>query len=271
MRRRTFIHTMMIGSGTVFIGSGFRDSSKDTAIRVRMIYNNIGTGADLSSKWGLSMLIENDEETTLFDTGGESEVLWENMQKLDIDIEKISNVVISHNHWDHVNGLSTIIKKCNNNPKVYVPEFELKNIKSKFPGANYIAVHEPAKINENVWTSGQLTGAYKDIPIYEQSIIVLQNEDAYLFTGCSHPGIVNIVEKTRAIFPDKTLRFIAGGFHLNRHRVDQIQDISDKLKELKVKKIGPSHCTGDAALKIFKKEWKENFIDFDLAQNQVSI
>ena len=271
MKRRTFIQTIMIGSSSVLIGGGTIGAIKDAATRVRMIYNNIGLGAELTSKWGLSMLIENHEEIVLFDTGGVPEVLWGNMKKLHINIDKISNVVISHNHWDHVNGISTIIEKSKANPTVYVPNFELQNIKSKYPGAKYSGVTEPVKINEYVWTTGQLSSAYGNSPIYEQSIIVLHDENAYLFTGCSHPGIVKIVQKTNEIFPDRSLKLIAGGFHLNRHSQNDIHEISNSLKALNIQKIGPSHCTGDQALKIFRKEWTENFVDFDLARNQVSI
>ena len=271
MRRRTFIQTIMIGTGSVVIGSSLANTKKDAAIRVRMIYNNIGLGAELSSKWGLSMLIESSEETVLFDTGGEPEVLWSNMQKLGIDIDSISKVIISHNHWDHVNGLPTIIDRTGTHPTVYVPQNEKNSIEGKFPGLKYLGVNKPLKINNHVWTTGQLTGSYKETPIYEQSIIITYAEDVFVFTGCSHPGIVNIVDKARKIFPEKNIKFVAGGFHLNRHSTEQIHNISNQLKELKVEKIGPSHCTGDQAMKIFKQEWENKFVDFNLKQNQVVV
>ena len=44
----------------------------------------------------------------------------------------------------------------------------------------------------------------------------------------------------------------------------QVKEISSKLKRLQVKKVAPSHCTGEQAIKIFREEWQENFIDFNI-------
>lgn len=273
MKRRFFIQTVLMSSGTILIGNQkfMGKSNSGSPIKVTMIYNNIGANSQLSSKWGLSLVVEYNEDALLFDTGGEPEVLWDNMQKISFDINKISNVVISHNHWDHVNGLDAIIEQSNVNPEVYVPEYNLEDIKHNFEGANLIGVNDPVQINEVVWTTGQLTGDYKTSPIYEQSIIIVQGESIFLFTGCSHPGIVKIVEKTKGIFPDKDLKLVAGGFHMVNYTDQEVKESSEKLKKLNVAKISPSHCTGEKAIQIFKEEWKDNFMDFDIENNQLMV
>lgn len=271
MKRRTFIQTLMISSGTLIIGNqDILASEKDSILKISMIYNNIGKDESMVNEWGLSILIESSEETILFDTGGKSEILMENMKQAGIDIGKISKVVISHNHWDHVNGLGAFLEN-EVNPKVYVPEDCLEDIRYNFKQANLIGVKESMKINDSVWTTGQLTGEYSDKPIYEQSIVVKNDNALYLFTGCSHPGIVKIVEHTRQLFFDEELKLVAGGFHLNRHSEKQVYDISDKLKNLGVEKIAPSHCTGEKAIGIFFDEWGNDFITFDLSRNKISV
>ena len=55
-----------------------------------------------------------------------------------------------------------------------------------------------------------------------------------------------------------------------RQSDNQVKEISSKLIRFRVKKIAPSHCTGEQAIKMFKEEWKENFIDFNIG-NTTSI
>jgi len=54
-------------------------------------------------------LIETENENILFDTGAKGKILLNNIEKLDVDIEKISKIVISHEHWDHYGGLKALV------------------------------------------------------------------------------------------------------------------------------------------------------------------
>lgn len=273
MRRRIFVQTLMAGSGSILIGGqeSFGKVNNDLPIKITMIYNNIGIHSQLSSKWGLSLIVENNKEALLFDTGGDPEVLSNNMQKIEYNIQKKSKVVISHNHRDHVNGLDAIIDKSKITPDVYVPEYSLEDIQYNFRGANLIGVKEPLQINDFTWSTGQLTGEYDASDIHEQAIIILYNDTICVFTGCSHPGIVKIVQKTKSIFPDKRIKLVAGGFHMNQYSDQDVRQASEELRKLQVQQIAPSHCTGDKATQIFKDEWNENFVDFNLQQNQILV
>ena len=104
------------------------------------------------------------------------------------------------------------------------------------------------------------SGRFRKGYIYEQSLLLSSGGELFIITGCSHPGIVNIVKKAKEINPDDKIKLVAGGFHLIRHSKDEVKNISDELKELGVQNISPSHCTGDDAIDIFKHEWGENFV-----------
>ena len=52
-----------------------------------------------------------------------------------------------------------------------------------------------------------------------------------------------------------------GGFHLGGRSDAEIRAIIQRLKELGVKKVAPSHCTGDNAMRIFRDEWADDFIE----------
>jgi len=265
------MQNLLISSGTLLIGSSQASAMElKDAIKVSMLYNNIGRAEDLISEWGLSVLIESATEKVLFDTGGKSEVLLENMKASDTSLSKISKVVISHDHWDHVNGLDVFFEG-ELKPKIYVPLNSLEDIHYKFRNADLVGVDKPMKINDFIWSTGQLEANYGERKLFEQSIIIKDGNSVFLFTGCSHPGVVRIVEQTRRIINDEDIKLVAGGFHLNKHSEKQIYDISDKLKNLGVERIAPSHCTGDTALRIFHEEWEHDFVSFDLSSSAINL
>jgi 7,8-dihydropterin-6-yl-methyl-4-(beta-D-ribofuranosyl)aminobenzene 5'-phosphate synthase len=54
---------------------------------------------------------------------------------------------------------------------------------------------------------------------------------------------------------------IIGGFHLSSMPLDEIEHIVSRLQELGVRKVAPSHCTGEQARDIFRNTWGNNFIE----------
>lgn len=264
MKRKSFIKTLILSSGVLLLspGSIFPSSIDKKNITALTIFNNIGNKNNFINQWGLSIWIEDRNDALLFDTGGNASILWNNIKKAGIDINKLSKIIISHNHSDHTNGLSFILDKTNFKPEVYVPDHVLTIFKQKNPEVKFTGVKDPMQINSYTWSTGQLAGSYNSTTLYEQSIIIIQNNLIYLFTGCAHPGIIEIVEKTKKVHPDKEIYLAGGGLHLLQYSKNKIKIISDKLKNLQVKRLAPSHCTGESAINILKKEWKNKFIDF---------
>ena len=81
-----------------------------------------------------------------------------------------------------------------------------------------------------------------------------------LITGCAHPGIATIVNKAKELFKKDVLLAI-GGFHLSREREVEIRDLITDLKKSGVQYIGPTHCSGDFARKLFREEFDKNYVD----------
>ena len=100
--------------------------------------------------------------------------------------------------------------------------------------------------------------------LYEQAIILTFENKSYIFTGCSHPGIVQIVSKAKSIHPENPIQLVAGGFHLGSHSDTQVREISGELKELGVDVLAPSHCTGERAIEVFRDDWGDRFLSFNL-------
>ena len=59
-------------------------------------------------EWGFSALIEADGQRILFDTGSREQTVLQNAKELNINLDGIDNVFLSHNHKDHTGGLITL-------------------------------------------------------------------------------------------------------------------------------------------------------------------
>ena len=68
---------------------------------------------------------------------------------------------------------------------------------------------------------------------------------------------------------NKNIYAILGGFHMEFHPSFIIKLLIGALKKLGVEKVGPSHCSGDLATSLFKKAYKDNFIEFNLGDSIV--
>jgi 7,8-dihydropterin-6-yl-methyl-4-(beta-D-ribofuranosyl)aminobenzene 5'-phosphate synthase len=227
--------------------------SKDLSLTI--VYDNNPYDKELETLWGFSCYIKGPEKTILFDVGGEGSVLLKNMKKLAIDPNTVDIIVLSHIHYDHIGGLSDFLTV---NPKVtvYMPESLPQSVKGevKTAGSQLVEVCKPIKICENVYSTGEL-GAF----IKEQSLIIKTSNGLVLVTGCAHPGIVNIVKMAKEMLKTDVY-LVLGGFHLCWMNPWQIKGIVNGLKEQRIRKVAPCHCSGDIARKQFEKAYGKDFI-----------
>jgi 7,8-dihydropterin-6-yl-methyl-4-(beta-D-ribofuranosyl)aminobenzene 5'-phosphate synthase len=76
----------------------------------------------------------------------------------------------------------------------------------------------------------------------------------------AHPNVADMAEKAQT-YLGKNTYLLMGGFHLGSRSDDEIRTIIKRLKALGVKKVAPSHCTGDTAIGMFRDAWKNDFIE----------
>ena len=188
-------------------------------MKITVVYDNEVRWKGLKAGWGFSCLVEaNGISRILFDTGANGPILLHNMKRLGLDPNAIEAVFISHEHFDHTGGLADILE-VNRDAAIYVPASFHQNIQ----GRQVIRVVESIRICDKVYSTGELGGI-------EQCLMLDNGLGITVVTGCSHPGVVEIINAASRY---GRVNGIIGGLH----------GFSDfgKLNDLSL--ICPCHCT----------------------------
>ena len=249
-------------------------------MRLSVLTENVASGY-FRAEFGLSYLIEQDNETILFDTGHTDNFL-QNVKRLNIDIDKVKTVILSHGHWDHGNGLKYIKnKKLICHPNVFMKRYRrtdnfyigldlsYKKLKKRF---DIITSKEPYHISENVIFLGEIPrlnlfesqttpfvdeDGNDDFIMDDSALAIIKNGELIVVTGCSHSGICNIIEYAKKVTGLNKIKVVMGGFHLALNN-NQTKQTINYFKEQKVKYLLPSHCTKLPALTAFRNEFDIN-------------
>ncbi len=254
---------------------------KITVLSTMLVGDTAGLG-----EWGFSALVEADGHRILLDTGSHPETVLRNARDLNIDLSDVKEVIITHNHWDHVRGLMTLRREMmKKNPAAlsvaYVAQgifysrpspkgeqndmiairkdyeasggkiMEYAKRVEIFPGA-WLTGPVPRKYPERNWSvSGKVqtpNGLVEDNIPEDQSLVLNTPQGLVVLTGCGHAGIVNILTYTAEQFPNEPVYAVLGGLHLFPATDEQLNWTGDKLKEFRVANLMGAHCTGIEAV-----------------------
>ncbi len=198
---------------------------KITVLSTMLVGERAGLG-----EWGFSALVEADGHRILLDTGGHPETVLQNARDLNIDLSGVQEVILSHNHWDHVRGLMTLRREMmKKNPAalsaVHVAQGifysrpspkgeqnEMIAIRKEYEasGGKIIEHSEGAEIFPGAWLTGPVPRKYPErnwsvggkvqtpnglvednIP-EDQALVLNTPQGLVVVTGCGHAGIINI-------------------------------------------------------------------------------
>lgn len=264
MKILLFLGLLLITTSGLFSfqrsGIGNMDKSGDD-ITVTILYDNYKFNQELESGWGFSCLIEGLEKTILFDAGGNGNILLSNMKKMGKDPAEVDVVFLSHIHDDHTGGVKAFLD-VNHDVTVFMPVSFPESFKNmiKTKGADIVEISGPQDILEGVRTTGEM-----GIEIIEQSLIMQTPGGSVIIAGCAHPHIIDIIRKSAEISGTNILAVI-GGFHLLRKSDKDLQRIIEDFRTMNVKYAGPTHCSGDNTIKLFKENYGENFISLGVGK-----
>lgn len=250
--------------------------SRILPLKISILNDNIA-GRWCRAEHGLSYLIEADE-SVLFDTGA-SELIALNAQIMNIDLQKINTIVLSHGHDDHSGGLMLLQgKKLICHPDTFLKRFRKSNqselgirwtkeeIRSKF---DLVTSREPKKISEQIYFLGEIprtidfenqnTAFVKadgsdDFVMDDSGLAIVIRKGLVVISGCAHSGICNLTSHAREVTGISKVHLIIGGFHLSNDG-PATQKTIEWMKMAEVEKVVPSHCTDFSAQVAFYKSF----------------
>jgi 7,8-dihydropterin-6-yl-methyl-4-(beta-D-ribofuranosyl)aminobenzene 5'-phosphate synthase len=93
--------------------------------------------------------------------------------------------------------------------------------------------------------------------IMDERFIAVRVKDrgVFVFSGCSHAGIVNVLTHAREIFTADPLYGVMGGFHLSGVNEKIIPDTVSDLTRFDLEFLAPGHCTGWRAMTVIAREF----------------
>jgi 7,8-dihydropterin-6-yl-methyl-4-(beta-D-ribofuranosyl)aminobenzene 5'-phosphate synthase len=213
----------------------------------------------MRKKWGLAVLVDGD---LLFDTFCSAALLKDQCGKYGVEPGAIKHIVISHEHWDHTGGLWWILENTGN-IKVYACSRFSDGFKKKVKdyGGTLVEVTKTMSIKENIFSTGEIEGVCNDMPVFEQSLILKQNDTLAVITGCSHPGILKILSYIGLEY-NVAIDLLAGGLHLMNAPKEEIAHITTVIDTIyRIKTIAPFHCTGKKAIKYFRRYMPQRLVN----------
>ena len=246
------------------------------------------TQDSLSAEHGLSMHLQRGEASVLFDTGA-SGAFAGNADRLGIRLDEVDAVVLSHHHFDHGGGLEAFFS-VNDHAPVYLkpapdgePSFHAFGVLNRAIGLpegllekysdRFVFVDEPTEIKAGVFVLPHILENHSrpagnsylyldsdgqrshDSFEHELMMVVRSDEGIVVFTGCSHSGVLNMIDTAVEAFPGEPIEAVLGGFHLIGFPLfdtmaggrKAVREVGEALAALPVEKFWTGHCTGRKA------------------------
>lgn len=257
---------------------------KATILCENCVFGNVGAIAE----HGWAVFIETDQGNFLFDTG-QGKSIVNNTQYFNKDLSTIKGIIISHHHIDHTGGLLNVLEqidkvKIYSHPDLFknsyvIDEGKQRNIGIPFRreilesrGAQFKFNNSFREIVPDLMLSGEIPrltefekgskkfllktkeGYTQDLIFDDQTLIVNTEKGLIIILGCSHSGIINIINHIIDKTGQNHIRTIIGGTHLGPASEETKEKTIQALKKFDIEKIGVSHCTGlETSMRLFQE------------------
>jgi 7,8-dihydropterin-6-yl-methyl-4-(beta-D-ribofuranosyl)aminobenzene 5'-phosphate synthase len=88
----------------------------------------------------------------------------------------------------------------------------------------------------------------------------VKGKGQFVFSACSHAGLINVLTHARSLFPSAPLYGAMGGLHLSGINERVIPQTVADLKKFGLKLLAPGHCTGWRALSQMAREFGDELV-----------
>jgi 7,8-dihydropterin-6-yl-methyl-4-(beta-D-ribofuranosyl)aminobenzene 5'-phosphate synthase len=260
------------------------------------------TDSHLISEWGLSLHIMVNDYGILFDTGSSGSFV-KNAEHLSVNVASVNTAVLSHHHFDHGGGLRQFFE-LNSSAKVHLGKTpsgdcfgKIFGFVKKYVGLDktlvadyperFKTVTEPTQILPDVFVFPHISANHpkpagnKHIFLKKDGTFILddfaheivmaikENGKLVVFTGCSHNGILNMVDTVARAFKDIPIKALIGGFHLvaappfnfMAGSKSEVEELAKSVLNYPIEKTYTGHCTGTKAFLILKNVMGERIMD----------
>lgn len=234
-------------------------------------YTHVGT--KFRGEPGLSYLLEVDGKKVLFDTGF-SDLFIQNAAAMNLSLDDLDAVVLSHGHGDHTGGLAPLLGITQKKrPKLVMHPLALvekqkdgEQFGLTVPLENLRKAYDIESSSTAVWLSEHLvflgeiprrhqfenqeplgermhSGALVPDTLLDDSAMALRTEKGlFIISGCAHAGISNIIDHARSVCQESRVHGVIGGFHLLKAD-ERTQKTAVFLRDTQVTNLYPAHCT----------------------------
>lgn len=246
----------------------------------------------LLAEYGLSILVEIDEQKILFDTGQNISVVH-NAPLLGIDLRDLDVIVLSHGHYDHTGGLKRVLAETGEieviaHPDIFKRRYathETSKTSIGIPyakteledaGAKFRFSEEPTNIAD-ITITGKVARKTdfekidKDLYVEEgdelkedellddQALVIKTDIGLFVILGCAHRGMINTIEQAKRITGEDKIYGVIGGTHLVAADEIQMDETVKALRAYDIQRMGVSHCTGPEASARLAEEFGNRF------------